>query len=97
MKEDIEYGTTGSSLDDFLKEEGIYEDVTETAIKKVIAWQLQQIMTEQHITKTELARRLKTSRAQVNRLLDPKNEGITVGMLGKAARAIGRNITLQIA
>ena len=62
----------GSSFDDFLKEEGIYEDVTAHAIKRVLAWQISQAMQAQNITKVEMARRMKTSRAQLDRLLDPE-------------------------
>ncbi len=63
----------GSTFSDFLKEEGIYEDVTAHAVKRVLAWQIQHEMKRQGITKVEMAKRMKTSRAQLDRLLDPDN------------------------
>ena len=76
----------GSSFDDFLKKKGIYEEVTARAIKRVIARQLDALMDNEGLTKTELARRMKTSRAQLDRLLDPDNESVTLGTLTRAAR-----------
>jgi hypothetical protein len=67
-------GKTGSSFDSFLKEEGIYEEVTARGIKRVIARQLDALMEDQGLTKSALAKRMKTSRAQLDRLLDPENE-----------------------
>ena len=67
-------GRIGSSFDDYLKEEGIYEEVTARAIKRVIARQLDALMHDQGLTKTTLAKRMKTSRAQLDRLLDPEND-----------------------
>ncbi len=86
----------GSSLDDFLKEEGIYEEVTARAIKRVIARQLDVLMEEEGLTKTELARRMKTSRAQLDRLLDPHNESVTLGTLARAAQAVGRQLRMEL-
>ena len=82
-------GRIGSSLDDFLKEEGFYEEVTARAIKRVIARKLDAFMDE-GITKTELAKRMRTSRAQLDRLLDSDNESVTLGKLTRAAQAVGR-------
>ena len=76
----------GSSFDDFLKEEGIYEGVTARAIKRVIARQLDALMDDQKLTKSALAKRMKTSRTQLDRLLDPENESVTLGTLTRAAR-----------
>ena len=87
---------SGSSLEGFLKEQGIYEEAKEYAIKSVIAFQLGQIMEAQSITKAELARRLETSRAQVDRLLDPQNEGTTVRALSAAAKAVGRELKMEL-
>jgi antitoxin HicB len=89
-------GRVGSSFDDFLKEEGIYEGVTARAIKRVIARQLDALMQEQGISKTELARSMKTSRAQLDRLLDPDNESVTLGTLTRAAQAVGRNLRMEL-
>jgi DNA-binding Xre family transcriptional regulator len=89
-------GRIGSSLDDFLKQEGIYEEVTARAIKRVIARQLQNLMEKQGLTKSELARRMQTSRAQLDRLLDPDNESVTLGTLTRAARAVGRQLRMEL-
>jgi DNA-binding Xre family transcriptional regulator len=89
-------GHIGSSFDDFLKEDGIYEEVTARAIKRVIARQLHSVMEDNHITKTMLARRMKTSRAQLDRLLDPDNESVTLGTLTRAAHAVGRKLRMEL-
>lgn len=89
-------GRIGSSFDDFLKEEGIYEEVTARAIKRVIARQLDTLMRDEGLSKTELARRMKTSRAQLDRLLDPENESVTLGTLTRAAHAVGRNLRMEL-
>ena len=86
----------GSSFDDFLKKKGIYEEVTARAIKRVIARQLGALMDNEGLTKTELARRMKTSRAQLDRLLDPDNESVTLGTLTRAARAVGRQLRMEL-
>jgi antitoxin HicB len=89
-------GRIGSSFDDFLKSEGIYEEVTARAIKRVIARQLDALMDEEGLTKTELAKRMKTSRAQLDRLLDPDNESVTLGTLTRAAQAVGRQLRMEL-
>jgi antitoxin HicB len=89
-------GKIGSSFDDFLKEEGIYEEVTARAIKCVIARQLDALMQDQGLTKSTLARRMKTSRAQLDRLLDPDNESVTLGTLTRAAQAVGRQLRMEL-
>lgn len=89
-------GRIGSSFDDFLKEDGIYEEVTARAIKRVIARQLGALMQNQGLTKASLARRMKTSRAQLDRLLDPDNESVTLGTLTRAAQAVGRNLRMEL-
>ncbi len=89
-------GSIGSSFDDWLKEEGIYEDVTASAIKKVIAWQIEQAMKEQQLSKSEMAKRMHTSRAALDRLLDPQNDAVTLNTLYKAATAIGRQVRLEL-
>jgi hypothetical protein len=87
----------GSSFSDFLKEEGIYEDVTAHAIKRVLAWQIEQAMKEQGITKVEMAKRMKTSRAQLDRLLDPKNDKVQLDTVQRAAVAVGRKLHMELA
>lgn len=89
-------GRIGSSFDEFLKEERIYEEVTSRAIKRVIARQLEALMQEQRLTKTALARRMRTSRAQLDRLLDPANESVTLGTLTRAAQAVGRQLRVEL-
>jgi DNA-binding phage protein len=89
-------GRIGSSFDDFLREEDIYEEVTARAIKRVIARQLAVIMREQGLTKTALAKRMDTSRAQLERLLDPENESVTLATLTRAAHAVGRNLRMEL-
>jgi antitoxin HicB len=88
-------GRIGSSFDDFLKEEGIYEEVTAKANKRVIVRQLDNIMQQNHLTKTMLARRMQTSRAQLDRLLDPDNESVTLATLTRAAHAVGRKLRME--
>ncbi|MDN5752525.1 MAG: helix-turn-helix domain-containing protein [Nitrosospira sp.] len=86
----------GSSVDEWLKEEGIFEEVTAKAIKEVIAWQLGEVMKAQSITKTEMARRMNTSRFQLDRVLDPENAGVSLDTLSRAAAAIGRKVRLEL-
>ena len=88
---------TGSSLDDLLHEDGIYEDVTTRAIKRVLSRQITALMAEQSLTKVKLARRMGTSRAQLDRLLDPENGSVTLGTLVRAAAAVGRELRLELA
>lgn len=89
-------GRIGSSFDDFLKDEGLYEEVTAKAIKRVIARQLGRVMRESNLTKTMLAKRMHTSRAQLDRLLDPDNEAVTLGTLARAAHAVGRKLRMEL-
>jgi antitoxin HicB len=85
----------GSSIDDFLKEEGIFEEAQAQAIKEVVAWQLAEAMKKNKISKNKMAKLLKTSRSQVDRLLDPKND-ITLGSLQKAAAMVGRRVSIEL-
>jgi antitoxin HicB len=89
-------GRIGSSFDEYLKEEGNYEEVTARAIKRVIARQLDALMQAEGLTKSELAKRMQTSRAQLDRLLDPENESVTLGTLARAAQAVGRQLRFQL-
>ena len=86
----------GSSLDDFLKEEGIYEQATAVAIKRVIAFQLQSEMKRRKLTKTAMADMMATSRAQLDRLLSPTDGNVTIETLQRAAQALGRSIRLEL-
>lgn len=89
-------GHIGSSFDDFLDSEGIREEVEKRAIKRVLAWQIEQLMREQGISKSEMARRMSTSRAQLDRLLDPANDRVQLDTLQRAAAAVGRSLRLEL-
>jgi DNA-binding Xre family transcriptional regulator len=86
----------GSSFDDFLEEEEIGAEAEAGAIKKIIAYQLRETLEKEHLTKTELAQRLATSRAAVDRLLDPYNESVTLFTLQKAASVLGKKLKLVL-
>jgi antitoxin HicB len=86
----------GSSLDEFLKEEGILEEARTIAIKEAVAWQVRQAMLKDNITKVEMARRMHTSRAALDRLLDPGNGAVTLQTLSRAANAIGRGLRIEL-
>lgn len=86
----------GSSLEDFLTEEGILEETRTMAIKETVAWQVQQAMEKEKITKVEMAKRMKTSRAALDRLLDPGNGAVTLQTLSRAANAIGRGLRIEL-
>ena len=85
----------GSSIDGFLKQEGIFEEAQAEAIKEVVAWQLAEAMKKQNISKNKMATLLKTSRTQVDRLLDPKND-ITLKSLQRAAAMVGRRVSIEL-
>ena len=86
----------GSSFDDFLQEEAILEEVTAVAMKSVIAWQITQEMQAQNLTKTALAKKMRTSRAALNRLLDENDASLTLTTLASAAAALGKKVNLQL-
>src|SRR5271157_3500326 len=86
----------GSSFDSWLREEGIYEEVTATAIKRVLARQVEAAMKEKQFSKAEMARRMRTSRAALDRLLDPDYDAVTLNTLRKAAVAVGRELRLEL-
>ena len=87
----------GSDFDDFLAEEGMLEEATAVAVKRVIAWQIEQEMSAQKITKTAMAKKMRTSRASLNRLLDENDTSLTLATLAGAAAALGRRIKLELA
>ena len=87
----------GSSFDDFLQEESLLESSTAVALKRVISWQIDQEMKAQKLSKTELATRMHTSRAALNRLLDEKDSSLTLTTLASAAAALGKKVNLQLA
>jgi len=86
----------GSTLDDFLAEENLLAETELTAIKRIIAMKLEKTLASHDITKKELAHKIGTSRAGVDRLLDPKNTSVTLHTLYKAARAIGKKLHLSL-
>jgi len=85
-----------SDFDELLKEEGIYEAANDIAIKRVIAYQLEEEMKAQSITKTKMAELMNTSRAVVNRLLDPDNSSLTLHTLESASNALGKRLSISI-
>ena len=86
----------GDTLDDFLAEEGLLAEAETVAIKRVIAFQISQLIEQQDLTKAEMARRMQTSRAAVDRLLDPGNESATLTTLEKAALALGKRLQVAL-
>ena len=92
MKEEY----VGSDFDDFLEEEGVLADAEALAIKRVIAYQITQIMVEQNITKTAMARKMNTSRAALNRLLDPNNKSVTLLTLERASTVLGKKLQIEL-
>jgi len=87
---------TGSSFDDFLKEQGMFEEITAKALKRAISEQLREGMKEQNMTKVAMAARMETSRTQVDRLLDPDNLRIEFDSLVRAASAIGKHVEIKL-
>jgi len=86
----------GSNFDDFLAEEGLLEDSEAAAVKRVLAFQIHELMESQNLSKTEMARRMKTSRAALDRLLDPENRAVTLLTMDKAARSLGKRLRLTL-
>ena len=87
----------GSNFDDFLREEGILEEVTARAHKRLLALQLEDAMQHSRMTRTELAGKLNTSRSQLDRLLDPDNTAVTLESLERLALAVGKNLRIELA
>jgi len=86
----------GSSLDDFLRGEGILEEARSIAVKEALVFQIEQAMKREKITKAEMARRMRTSRAALDRLLDPKNVSVTLQTLFRAAHAVGSDLRIEL-
>lgn len=86
----------GSLFDEFLEEQGVLEQTHAVAIKRVLAWQIQQAMEEQHMSKVAMAERMHTSRSQLDRLLDPDQPGIQLDTLERAAEAVGRRLRVEL-
>jgi antitoxin HicB len=88
---------TGSTFDSFLAEQGIQQEVEAVAIKRVLAWQLERAMQEQRKTKQAMAKQLRTSRSQLDRLLDPQNVSVTLDTITRAAAALGKRVIIRVA
>ena len=93
---EIEKGKAGALFSDFLKEQDTHEETTERAVKRVIAYQLVTAMQEHGISKVDMAKQLKTSRSQLSRLLDPDNDRVTLAAISRAAKVVGRRLTLEL-
>jgi antitoxin HicB len=86
----------GSTFEDFLKEEGTYEEITTHATKRVLAWQVSEAMKQKGISKMEMARRMRTSRSQLDRFLDPDNDKVLLETVQRAASAIGKRVSISL-
>ena len=86
----------GSNFDDFLTEEGLLEEAEAVAVKRVLAFQIKEMMEAQNLSKAEMARRMRTSRAALERLLDPENRSVTLNTMDKAARSLGKRLQLVL-
>ena len=86
----------GSNFDEFLEDEGILEEVSAVAVKRLIAFQLAEKMSEKNLTKSELARRMETSRSALDRLLDPDNSSVTLQTLQSAVQALGGRLNVEL-
>src|SRR5512142_3082717 len=86
----------GSGFEDLLKQEGVLEEFTATAMKRVLVWQITQAMTKQKLTKSDMAQRMKTSRAALDRLLDAENTSVTLQTMSRAAAALGKELSISL-
>jgi antitoxin HicB len=86
----------GSNFDDFLAEEGLLTEAQAVAVKRVLAYQIEQLMISQNLSKTVMARRMNTSRAALNRLLDPANPSVTLQTLERAASVLGKRLQVEL-
>jgi predicted XRE-type DNA-binding protein len=85
-----------TTLDEFLKEEGKLEEFEAVAVKEVLAWQIAEAMKAQNLSRKRLAERMRTSRSQISRLLDPKDGNVTIATLQRAAKMVGRTLRLEL-
>ena len=91
-----EKGKIGSSFESFLKDQGTFEETTALSIKRVIAWQLEQAMEQQQMSKNKMAKAMQTSRSQLDRILDPDFDKVQLNTLINAARVLGREIKIEL-
>ena len=86
----------GSGLENFLKKQGLHEEVHAAALKRAVALKLQDLMNQKRMNKSAMAARMRTSRAAVHRLLDPENASVTLATLNRAARSLGRKVKIEL-
>lgn len=89
-------GRVGSSFEDFLREQGTLEDTKAVAVKRVLSWQLKQAMAKERISKNQMAKAMKTSRSQLDRILDPENDHVQLATLVSAAHVLGRELRIDL-
>lgn len=94
--ENTKFDHSGSTFESFLEEQGIKDEVEAVAIKRVLAWQLQQAMHKQKLTKKAMAMQLNTSRSQLDRLLDPQNVSVSLHTMARAAHLLGKNLVVRL-
>jgi len=97
MKKRKSHPRLGSRLEDFLRDDGRLEEATAIAIKRVLAWEIQRAMQAAGVSQAEMARRMKTSRAVVRRLLDDKDPSVTLATISRAALALGKQVEFKLA
>jgi antitoxin HicB len=97
MSQKTRFPYAGSDFEEFLRSEGRLDEATAIAVKRVLAWQLEREMKRNHVTRSELARRMRTSRAVVHRLLDRDDPAVTLATISRAAAALGKTIRLRLA
>ncbi len=91
-----EKGRIGSSFESFLREQGTYQETTAIAVKRVLAWELEQAMASASLSKRQMAKAMNTSRSQLDRILDPDNDRIQLDTIIKAARVLGRELRIDL-
>ncbi len=89
-------GRIGSSFESYLQEQGTLEETTAIAVKRVLAWQLEQAMEKKQLSKNQMAKAMKTSRSQLDRILDPDNDRVQLATLSAAARVVGRQLRIEL-
>ena|SRR5579864_5273023 len=96
MTEELNNTAIGSSPEDFLREEGSYEECHTKAVKEMLAWQIQQFMLERRLNKGQMARQMQTSRVALEKLLAPDNTAVTLHTMMKAAAVLGKSVKLEL-
>ncbi len=86
----------GSSFDDFLKDEGVHAETQSVSLKRVLSWQLAEVMKEKRLSRRQMAKKMQTSRSQVDRILDPENDRVQLDTLAKAAEVLGHKLRIEL-